>query len=85
MQGIEEAELFFRNEALPVLEQNFPELLPGIAAGMAGRGSECFGFDDEISRDHDFTAGFTIWLEKEDVSMAMKPKPPFFLMKREKK
>ena len=66
MQGIEESELFFKEEALPVLEHTFPELFPRIAAGMAGRGSECFGFDDEISRDHDFTTGFAIWLERED-------------------
>ena len=66
MQGIEDSELFFKKEALPVLEHDFPELFPRIAAGMAGRGSECFGFDDEISRDHDFTTGFAIWLERED-------------------
>ena len=66
MQGLERSERFFREAGLPLLERDFPELLPRLAAGMAGRGSECFGYDDEISRDHDYTTGFTLYLSKED-------------------
>ena len=69
MQGLERSEGFFREAGLPLLEKDFPELLPRLAAGMAGRGSECFGFDDEISRDHDYTTGFTLYLSKEDEAL----------------
>lgn len=66
MKAIEKAKELFRTAFLPELEQHFPEVLPCLAAGMAGRGSECFGYDDEISQDHDLKTGFTLWLKDED-------------------
>ena len=50
-----------------MLASEFPELLPLIAVGLCGSGSECFGFDDEVSRDHDFEPGFCIFLPDEDI------------------
>ncbi len=49
-----------------MLESGFPELLPYIAVGLCGSGSECFGYDDEISHDHDFEPGFCIFLPSEE-------------------
>lgn len=68
MKGLEEAKLFFNQQGLPFFKEKFPEVLPHLAVGMAGRGSECFGFDDDFSRDHDYRIGFTLWLKKEDES-----------------
>ena len=69
MKGIERARHFFTEYGLPMLEEQFPQLLPSLAAGIAGRGSECFGFDDEISRDHDFHTGFALYLDDETERM----------------
>ncbi len=49
-----------------MLESGFPELMPYIAVGLCGSGSECFGYDDEISQDHDFEPGFCIFLPSEE-------------------
>ena len=69
MKGIKLSEKFFKQYGLPMLENDFPELLPQIACGLLGEGSECFGFDDEISKDHDFDAGFCIFLPDENSLM----------------
>ena len=66
MNGLELSKLYYQQVGRPVLEEKFGEYMPRIAAGLVGEGSECFGFDDDISRDHDFGPGFCIWLNKED-------------------
>lgn len=66
MKGLEISKLFFEEYGKPMLENDFPDLLPYLAAGLFGEGSECFGFDDETSKDHDFEAGFCIFLPDED-------------------
>lgn len=67
MNGIELAKAFYEEYGKPMLEQDFPELLPYLAAGLLGSGSECFGYDDSVSTDHDFEAGFCLFLPGEDI------------------
>ena len=67
MKGLELARAYYEECGAPMLKEQFPELLPHLAVGLCGSGSECFGFDDEVSRDHDFEPGFCIFLPGEDV------------------
>ncbi len=57
---------YFTEIARPYLQEDFPHLYPALAAGLVGNGSECFGYDDEISRDHDWGVDFFIWLPEEN-------------------
>ena len=66
MLGIELSESYFESFGRPMLENEFGGLLPFIAVGLAGSGSECLGYDDEVSRDHDFEPGFCIFIPGED-------------------
>jgi len=66
MNGIELAEKFYLVYGRDLLEKTVPDALGRIAVGIAGQGSECFGYDDEVSRDHDYEPGFSIWLSDED-------------------
>lgn len=66
MTGLELARAYYERFGRPALEESVPELLPRLAVGLAGEGSECFGFDDAFSRDHDWGPAFCIWMEEED-------------------
>ncbi len=64
--GLELSMDFYESKAKESLFEAFPELIDRFAVGLVGEGSECFGFDDVLSTDHDFGPGFCIWLTKED-------------------
>lgn len=67
MNGLELSRAFYERCGKPMLERDFPELLPFLAVGLCGAGSECFGYDDTVSRDHDFEPGFCLFLPEEAV------------------
>ena len=67
MNGLELSRAFFEEYGRPMLEEQFPQVLPYLAVGLFGSGSECFGYDDAVSRDHDFEPGFCIFLPGEDI------------------
>ena len=68
MKGIELCRAYFEAEGMPMLkrlEKQYPELRGKLAAGLVGQGSECLGFDNAVSQDHDFGAAFALWLPQE--------------------
>jgi len=66
MQGLELARKYYETYGIDMIRDNFPDMEDRIAVGIVGNGSECYGYDDEISRDHDYLAGFAMWLTRED-------------------
>ena len=45
---------FFEEVVHPILVREHPDVASQAACGVFGYGSECFGMDDEVSRDHHF-------------------------------
>ena len=65
-KGLQISKAYYEEFGIPMIREQFPEYESRIAAGLVGEGSECLGYDDKISRDHDFGPGFCIWLTDED-------------------
>ena len=67
MNGLELAKGYYEEFGKPMLETEFSDILPFLAVGFVGSGSEHYGYDDEISKDHDFEPGFCIFLPDENL------------------
>ncbi len=66
MRGLPLSEAFYRTLGRRMIENEFPGHKHRIAVGLVGMGSECFGFDDALSRDHDWGPAFCMWLDRTD-------------------
>ncbi len=67
MKGLELCESFYNEYGAPMLKNEFPELEGIVAIGLCGSGSECFGYDDALSTDHDFEPGFCVFIPDESI------------------
>lgn len=66
MKGLELSRLYYEEIFLPQCKMRVPDAIGHFAAGLAGEGSECFGYDDKLSQDHSFGPRLCIWLTRED-------------------
>ena len=66
MKGLTLSEAYYDTVGKEMIAAQFGMYRNRIAAGLVGLGSECFGFDDELSRDHDWGPGFCLWLDQND-------------------
>lgn len=66
ISGLKLARAFWTQVGKPMLSAKYPQYGSRIAVGLVGHGSECYGFDDAYSQDHDFGPRFCLWLSDED-------------------
>ncbi len=69
MKGIDLSREYYEEYGKAMIRNGFSAYENRIAVGCVGPGSECFGFDDDISRDHDWGPGFCLWLTSEDYAV----------------
>jgi len=62
MKGLELARRYNSDIVLPAFMEKAAGIIDSMTFGLAGPGSECYGFDDEISRDHDWGPRVCIWI-----------------------
>ncbi len=65
MKGLEIAEAFYNTYGKKMIHDNFLELENKITIGLVGSGSECLGFDDDLSKDHDYEPRFIMFVPDE--------------------
>lgn len=65
-KGMDISRMYYEKYGETMLREKFPECFSRITVGLIGHGSECFGFDDIYSTDHDFGPAFCVWLEEKD-------------------
>ena len=66
MKGLDVAYNYYVEYGKPMLEKEFADQIDKIVVGLVGEGSECYGYDDLTSQDHDFDMGFCLFISQKD-------------------
>ncbi|MCM1261565.1 MAG: DUF4037 domain-containing protein [Butyrivibrio sp.] len=66
VSNMERSRAFYEKYGKNMIHAQFGDYEERIAVGVVGEGSDCFGFDDAVSMDHDYAPGFCMWLIDED-------------------
>ena len=65
LTGLERSEIVTKYTS-EFIKVKYPDLYSRICLALVGVGSECLGFDDEISEDHDFSSRCQLFLDDSD-------------------
>lgn len=65
MNGLALCRAYYEEYGKAMIHDKFAAYEDKIAVGLCGEGSDCFGYDDEVSRDHDWGPGFAMWMDIE--------------------
>ena len=65
ISGLALSEAYYHQYGRSMIEESFSAYKRYMAVGLVGEGSDCLGFDDDLSESHDFGPGFCIWLPDE--------------------
>lgn len=64
-KGIDICKKYYDRYVRPMIDEKFPEYASKIACGLSGEGSDAFGYDDDLSRDHDWGPSVCLWISEE--------------------
>lgn len=64
VSGLELCRRYYEEYGMPMIAEQFRAYESLIAVGLVGKGSDCFGFDDALSQDHDYGPRFVMWVTK---------------------
>jgi hypothetical protein len=62
VNGLALCRAYFFETAHASLLARFGDISTQLAVGLSGPGSDCFGYDDDISQDHDWGPGFCLFI-----------------------
>ncbi|MCH5251201.1 MAG: DUF4125 family protein [Lachnospiraceae bacterium] len=65
VSGLELSRAFYEQYGRQMIAEKFPDYESKIATGLVGIGSDCFGYDDTLSTDHDWGPEFCMWVTRE--------------------
>lgn len=65
LNGMELCRQYYEACGKKMIHEKFPAYEDRIAVGLVGEGSDCFGYDDVISRDHDWGPDLCLWITEE--------------------
>jgi prefoldin subunit 5 len=65
LSGLKLCRKYYEEYGAPMIAGKFSDYESKIAVGLVGKGSDCFGFDDKESMDHDFGPRFCMWVTRD--------------------